>query len=117
MAQLAQRFRFDLADALARHVELAPDLFERARASVLEAEAQLQHATLAEREALEHALDLLLEQLVARRADRRLERDRFLRDLHDLADLVRRDEHPLRNLLRGRLAAELMEKAARDTDE
>ena len=29
MAQFAQRLRFDLADALARHVEVFADLFER----------------------------------------------------------------------------------------
>src|ERR1700738_5007671 len=123
-----------LADALARDVELAAALFEGARAPVLEAEAQLEHAPLAEREPLEDALHLLLEQLVRRRvrrrerlvvgdevaevavlflADRRLERDRLLRDLHDLADLVRRDEHALGDLLRGRLAAELLQEAAR----
>src|SRR5687768_17992661 len=131
VTQLPQRLRLDLTDALARDIELAADLFERPRAAVLQTEAQLQHATLATGEALEHALDLLLQQLVRRRvrwreclvvgdevaevavlflADRRLERDRLLGDLHDLADLVRSDEHPLRDLLGGRLAAELLEQ-------
>src|SRR5216683_1071801 len=136
--QLAERLRLDLPDASAGDVELAPDLFEGAGASVLEAEPQLEDATLAAGEALEHALDLLLEELVRRGvrwreglvvgdevpevrvfflADRRLERDRLLRDLHDLADLVGGDEHPLGDLLRGRLAAELLEQAARHADE
>src|SRR3954470_13271023 len=121
MPQLAKRFRLDLTDALARDVELASHFFERARPAVLEAEAQLEHAPFAEREPLEDALHLLLEQLVRCRVrwrerlvvgdevaevavlfltDRRLERDRLLRDLDDLADLVRRDEHALRYLLR-----------------
>src|SRR5438105_6468375 len=138
MAQLAQRFRLDLPDALSRDVELAADLFERARAAVFETEAQLKHAPFAAGEAFEHALDLLLEELVARGvargeglvvgdevpevrvlflADRRLERHRLLRDLHDLADLVGGDQHPLGDLLRGRLAAELLEQATRDADE
>src|SRR5438876_633876 len=138
MAQLAQRFRLDLPDALSRDVELAADLFERARAAVFETEAQLKHAPFATGEAFEHALDLLLEELVARGvargeglvvgdevpevavlflADRRLERDRFLRDLHDLADLVRGDEHSLGDLHGGRHATELLEQTARDADE
>ena len=50
-------------------------------------------------------------------ADRRLEGDRLLRDLDDLADLVRRDEHPLSDLLRRRLATKLLEQAARHADE
>src|SRR5207248_2869780 len=67
MTQLAQCLRLDLTDALACDVELAPDLFEGARAAVLETEAQLEHAALAERQPLEHALHLLLEQFVRRR--------------------------------------------------
>src|SRR6266511_4789758 len=70
VAELAQRLRLDLADALARHVELAADLFEGAGAPVLETEPQLEHATLARREPLEHRLDLLLEQLVRGRVGR-----------------------------------------------
>src|SRR5688572_24580406 len=138
MPQLAERLRLDLADTLAGHVELAADLFERARATILETEPKLQHASLAAGETLEHGLDLLLEELVtgcvARReglvvgnevaemavlflADRRLEGDRLLRDLHDLADFLGRDEHPLGDLLRGRLAPQLLEQAARHTNE
>src|SRR6266851_6074607 len=138
MPQLAERLRLDLPDALSGDIEFAPDLFERAGASVLEPEPQLQDATLATGEALEHALDLLLEELVRRGvgrreglvvgdevpevrvlflADRRLERDGLLRDLHDLADLVGGDEHALGDLLRGRLATELLKEPARDTDE
>src|SRR5438552_1032109 len=136
--QLAQRLRLDLTDALACDVELTAHLFERAGAPVLETETQLQHAPLPAGESLEDRLDLLLEELVrrgiARRqglvvgdevpevrilflADRRLERDRLLRDLHDLAHLVGGDEHPLCDLLGGRFAAELLKKSTRDADE
>ena len=45
--QLAQRLRLDLADPLAGHVELLADLLERAGTPVLEAEPELQDATLA----------------------------------------------------------------------
>src|SRR5258708_15723190 len=138
MTQLAQRLRLDLPDALAGDVELAPDLLEGPGAAVLQTESQLENATLAAGEALEDALDLLLEELVrggVRRreglvvgdegpevrilflTDRRLERDRLLRDLDDLADLVGGDEHPLGDLLRGRLAAQLLEQATAHADE
>src|SRR5204863_9074033 len=121
-----------------RDVELASHFFEGARAPVLETEPQLEHAALAEREPLENALHLLLEQLVRCGvrwreglvvgdevaevavlflADRRLERDRLLRDLHDLADLVRRDEHALGDLFSGGLATEFLKEATRDADE
>src|SRR5207237_7084016 len=138
VTQLAERLRLDLPDALAGHVKLAPDLFERPGAPVLETEPQLQHAALAAGESFEDRLDLLLEELVrrgiARRerlvvgdevpevavlflADRRLERDWLLRDLDDLADFVGGDEHPLGDLLGGRLAAELLKKSTRNADE
>src|SRR5436309_2265240 len=87
MAQLAQRFRLDLPDALSRDVELAADLFERARAAVFETEAQLKHAPFATGEAFEHALDLLLEELVARGVaqveEAHATSDVFLSDRHD----------------------------------
>ena len=40
MAQLAQRARLELADALACDAQLGTDVFERARALTVEAEAQ-----------------------------------------------------------------------------
>src|SRR5690349_3974124 len=137
MAQLAERLRLDLADPLAGHVELLAHLLEGPGTPVLEAEAQLEHAPLAARQGVEHALDLLLEELVrgglGRRqgaaildevaevgvlllADRRLQGDRLLRDLDDLADLLRGDldllalRHRLGDLLDRGLAAELLEE-------
>src|SRR3990170_4840799 len=131
-AQLAQRLRLDLADPLAGDVELLADLLERPGTPVLQPEAELEHAPLAPGEGVEHRLHLFLEQLVRRRfgrgegttildevtevgilllADRRLEGHGLLRDLDDLADLLRGDldllafGHRLRDLLDGRLAA------------
>src|SRR4029079_4733619 len=104
MTQLAQRLGLDLADPLASDVELLADLFEGPGTPVLEAEPELQHASLATGQRVEHRLDLLLQELVRRGlgrrkcpaildevtevrilflADRRLERDRLLRDLDD----------------------------------
>ena len=144
MAQLAQRLRLDLADPLAGHVELLADLLERAGTPVLEAEPELQHAPLAAGERVEDRLDLLLEQLMrgglGRRqraaildevaevgvlllTDRRLQRDRLLRDLDDLADLLGRDldllalRHRLGDLLDRRLATELLQEPARHADQ
>src|ERR1700761_5694039 len=51
--ELLERLILDLADALARHVERAPDLVERARMLPAEAVPQLEHATLAVGEVLQ----------------------------------------------------------------
>ena len=61
MAQLAERLRFDLANALARHLEGFADLFERAVAPIVEAVPQTQDLPLARSERVEHALHLILE--------------------------------------------------------
>src|ERR1035437_7938889 len=50
-------------------------------------------------------------------ADRRLERDRLLRDLQHLADLRHRDVHPLRDLLGGRLAPPPLHERARGANQ
>src|SRR4051794_30774455 len=138
VTQLAQGLRFDLADALAGYVELAAYFLEGAAAAIFEAEAQLQHFALARRQAGEHVHDLLLEQLVGGSvgrgqghrvldevtevgvfllADRGLQRDRLLRDLHDLAYLLRRNLHATADLFRGRFTAVLLHQAPADTDE
>src|SRR5204863_3926590 len=59
MAELAQRLRLDLADALASDGELLADLLERVLGTVADAEAHLQHLLLAGRERLEDARGLL----------------------------------------------------------
>src|SRR4029453_1650719 len=58
VAQLAQRLGFDLADALARDVEVLADLFERMVGALPDAEAHLDDALLARREGRETAARL-----------------------------------------------------------
>src|SRR3954454_9853381 len=61
MAQLAERLRLDLADALARHVERAADFFERVLGAVADAEAHLEHLLLARGERAEDLVRLLFQ--------------------------------------------------------
>ena len=110
MAQLAQRLGLDLADALARDVKFLADLLERMRLAVDQTEAHAKHLLLARCERGEDLLELLAQKRVGRLlrglrglvvlneiaqmavlflADRRLERDRLLRDLHIV--IARRD--------------------------
>ena len=132
MPQLAQRFRLDLANAFAGDAEALAHLFERALMAVDEAESELEHATFTRRERVEDVLDLGAQhgqrRCVGRRrrllvldkvtevrilflADRRFQRDRVLRDLGDLANLLRRDPHLLGDLLVVGLATQLLEQA------
>src|ERR1700735_2899832 len=134
MAKLPQRLRLDLADALAGDLEVLPDLFERVIALLADPEAHPEDLLLARREGLQHlpgllgqvhvddrlggrddalVLDEVAEMRVFLFADRRLEGDRLLRDLQDLADLVERELHLLGDLLRGRLAAVLLDEVTR----
>ena len=106
--QLLERLVLDLADALARDVERAPDLVERARVLAAEAVAQLEDAALAVGEVLQRLAQRLLgedlggalvrrlgalvgDELAELRlllvADRLLERDRRLRRALDRVDL------------------------------
>src|SRR5690349_23520891 len=133
MAQLAQRLRFDLPDALAGDREALADFLERVLAAVADAEPHLDHLLLARRQRLEHRLGLLLEIQVDHRfggrdhlpildevakmrilffADWRFERDRLLRDLQHLPHLADRDIHALGDLFGGRLAPELLDQRA-----
>src|SRR3954470_17504874 len=127
-AKLLQRLILDLPDALARHVERATDLVERARMLAVEPVAQDQHLALAHRELVQQLLERLaperrLRRLVRKRcalvgdevaelrlllvSDRLLQRDRRLRAAADLLHLVRRQVEIERDLGRRRLAAEL----------
>src|SRR5579872_5763252 len=126
--QLLERLVLDLADALARDVERAADLVERARVLAAEPVAQLEHAPLAIGEVLQRLAQRLLGEdlsgpLVRRLgalvgdelpelrfllvADRLLERDRRLRRALDRVDLFGIDAGHGRDLLRRRLAPEL----------
>src|SRR5258708_537737 len=134
MAQLAQRLRLDLPDALARDGEVLADRLERVLAGVAHADAHLDHLFLARRQRLQALIRLLLEVQVDHRvgrghdltildevaemrilllADRRLQRNRLLRDLQDLPDLRHGDVHALGDLFRSRLAPELLHQSPR----
>src|SRR6266511_3871583 len=136
--QLPQRLRLDLADALARHLEVLPDLLERVVALLADPEPHPEDLLLAGGEGGEHLPGLLREVHVDDRvgggderlvldevpevavlllADRGLEADGLLRDLEDLADLVERELHLLGDLLRRRLAPELLHEIAARPDE
>src|SRR6185437_13319984 len=135
VAELAERLRLDLADALAGHLEVLADLLEGVVALLADAEAHAEHLLLARRQGLEHlprllgevhvdhrlgrredalVLDEVAEMRILLLADGRLEADGLL---GDLADLVERQLHLLGDLLRGRLAAVLLHEVARCADE
>src|SRR5215471_8507855 len=132
--ELPQRLRLDLPDPLARHVEGPADFLERVLGAVADAEPHLEDLLLARRQGLQDPARLLLQvrdedrvdgredapvldevaqMRILLLADRGLERDGLLRDLHDLADLGDRHVHALGDLLRIRLAAELLHERAR----
>src|SRR2546422_7918258 len=112
VAQLAERLRLDLPDALAGDREALAHFLERVLAAVADAKPHLDHLLLAGRQRLEDGLGLLLqiqvddslggrhdltildevaEMRILLLANRRLERDRLLSDLEHLADLRDRD--------------------------
>src|SRR5262249_47715837 len=133
--ELLERVVLDLPDALAGDAERAADLLERPRRAAVEAEAELDHLTLALGQRAERHLDVLAPERelrgverrlgglvlheVAERAllllaDRLLEADRKLRHAQDLAHLLRRHLELLGDLLRVRLAAEALDELALD---
>src|SRR6266852_1570152 len=133
MAQLVKRLDLDLANALAGDPKPLADLFERALAAVADAEPHLDDLFFARRERPQDRLGLLLEIYVDHRfgrrndlaildevakmrislcADRRLERDRLLRDLEHLPHLGCGNIHPLGDFLCCRFASELLDQRA-----
>src|SRR4051812_5890204 len=131
--QLLERLVLDLADALARDVERAPDLVEGPGVLPAQAVAQLEHAPLAIGEVLQRLAQRLLGEdlggaLVGRLgpligdelaelglllvADRLLEGDRRLRGSLDRVDLVGLDAGHVGDLLRSGLAAQLRDELA-----
>src|SRR6266511_2072882 len=136
--QLPQRLRLDLADALAGHLEVLTDLLERVVALLPDAEPHPEDLLLTGGQGGEHlpgllrevhvddrvrrrderlVLDEVAEVAVLLLADRGLEADGLLRDLEDLADLVERQLHLLGDLLRRRLAPQLLHEVAARPDE
>src|SRR3954469_20145647 len=133
VAELRQRLRLDLADPLAGETELLADLVEGARLSVGQAEPQRDDRGLALRQRLEDAVELTLEQAegddlggdrrvgvldevteltVALVADVLLEAHRLAGVTLDLDDLVRGHVELGGQLVRGGLAAEVLEHLA-----
>src|SRR5690606_1836917 len=120
-----QGLGLDLTDTLARDLEVLTNLLEGVVALLADAEAHAEDLLLARRQRREHlarllrevhrddrlrgargalVLDEIAERAVLVLADGRLEADGLLRDLEDLADLVDRQLHLLRDLLGGGLA-------------
>src|SRR6185437_11025933 len=67
LRQLLERLRLDLADALARYLVLAPDLFEGVLAGRADAEAQAQHIGLARRQPRQRLIGRLAQLGMGRR--------------------------------------------------
>src|SRR4051794_16381397 len=131
--KLLEGLVLDLADALARDVERAPDLVERARVLAAEAVAELEDAALAVGEVLQGLAQRLLgedlggalvrglgalvgDELAELRlllvADRLLEADRGLRGALDRVDLLGVDPGDLGDLVGGGLAPQLRDQLA-----
>src|SRR3982751_1485409 len=70
VAELAQRFRFDLTDPLAGDGEALADFLERVLAAVSHAEPHLDHLLLARRQRLQDLIGLLLEVQIDHRVGR-----------------------------------------------
>ena len=69
MTQFAQRLRLDLADALARHVEVPAYLFQGMVLPVHQAKTQFQHLALALLQPIQRLLDLLAQHVSGRGVD------------------------------------------------
>src|ERR1039457_701177 len=128
MPQFPERLGLDLPYALARHGEMLADLFERVLAAVLQSKAHLDDLLFAGTEGLQDFGRLFakvqIDDRLGRRhhaavdqkiaemgffflTDRRLERDRLLRDPQDLAHLSHRQLHAHGQLFGGLLAPPL----------
>src|SRR5574342_614837 len=138
VAQLAQRLGLDLADALAGHLEVLPHLLQGVIGLLADAEAHAQHLLLARGERGQHlprllgqvhvddgvggaddglVLDEVAQVAVLLLADGGLQGDGLLGDLEDLAHLVERQLHLLGDLLRRRLAPQLLHQVTAGADE
>src|SRR3954453_2704753 len=136
--ELLERVVLDLPDALARDVERPPDLLQRVRPRARQAEAHLDDLALALRQRVQRLAHVLAAEVLGRHlegrlgglvldevaqlglfllADRLLERDRLLRHAQDVAHLAHRALQLARDLLRQRLAAELLHELALHVDD
>ena len=70
MAELPQRLRLDLADPLAGDAKLLPNFLERSGMTVVKTKAKLEHPALAIGQRRQHAVYLLLQQLLGRKIHR-----------------------------------------------
>jgi len=138
VAEFAEGFGFDLADALAGYLEALAYFFQGVFGAVFEAEAHLDDAFFAGGEGAQDLGGVLLEvdaddgfrggdglaifNEVAEvgvffLADGGFQRDGFLRDFEDLADLGDGDVHAARDFLAGGLAAEFLHELTAGADE
>src|SRR5438876_1748942 len=138
MAQLAQRFGFDLADAFARYGERLPDLFQSVLAAVLQAEAHLDDFFFARSQRAQDLSGLVLqvhvdyslggrdhravfdevaEMRIFLFADWGFEGDGLLRDLQDFPDFRDRNVHALGDFFRRRFASQFLHQLPRSADQ
>src|SRR5208283_4709914 len=138
MAQLSQRFGFDLADAFASYCERLADFLQRVLRTVFEPEAHLDDLLLARRQRAQHLRSLVFEVDVDYRFGRRnysavfdevaevrifffanwrFEGDGLLRNLQDLADLRHRNIHPLGDFFRRWFASQFLHQLPRSANQ
>src|SRR5207249_1629139 len=138
MTELAPRPGLALPDPFWGDGTILPDFFDRVLAAGREAEAQPQDFFLAGRERVEDLVRLLAQGQADDRLDGRddllvlykiaevtvlflsdgcFQRNRFLSNFQNFSHLVDRHFHLGRDLLRGRLAAELLDELAGGPDE
>src|SRR5512146_3062224 len=133
VAQLAQRFSFNLTNTLSRDFKVLADFFQRVIGGFADAEPLPQHLLFARCQRFQGAIDLALEIVTNRRfqrrngllvldevaqvavflfADRRFERNRLARDFQNLSHFVERKIHSLGDFFRGWFAPELLHQVA-----
>src|SRR5208282_659529 len=138
VTQLAQRLGFNLANALACDLEALAHFFECVLRTIFETEAHLDDALFARRESAQdlrgvflqvHAdhgfgrryglavFDEVTEVRVFFFANRRLQRNRLLRNLQHLAHLRHRNIHAARDLFARRFATQLLHKLTTRADQ